>query len=72
MANQTVVQTGNKEGDHLSVQHTSTDSPILPAANIRELQLIDPSLLPFVIEQTRLEANFRRTETKRISNFVFL
>ena len=65
MANHTVVQAGNKEGEHLSVQHTSTDSPILPAANIRELQSIDPTLVPFVIEQTAKEADFRRNESKR-------
>jgi hypothetical protein len=72
MGNHTVVQAGNKEGEHLSVQHTSTDSPLLPAANIRELQSIDPTLVPFVIEQTALEANFRRDESKRVNTLVFI
>lgn len=72
MGNQTVVRAGNKEGEHLSVQHTSTDSPLLPAANIRELQSIDPTLVPFVIEQTALEASFRRDETKRVNTLVFI
>ena len=72
MANHTVLQAGNKEGEHLSVQHTSTDSPVLPAANIRELQEIDQKLVPFVIEQTALEADFRRAETKRTNTFVFI
>lgn len=71
MGNHTVVQTGNKEGEHLSVQHTSTDSPLLPAANIRELQSIDPTLVPFVIEQTVLEADFRRNESKRVNTLIF-
>jgi hypothetical protein len=72
MANHTVLQAENKEGEHLSVQHTSTDSPILPAANMRELQEIDSKLVPFVIEQTSLEADFRRTETKRVNTLVFI
>ncbi len=71
MGNQTVVQAGNKEGEHLSVQHTSTDSPILPAVNLRELQAIDPKLVPFVIEQTALEAEFRRKESKRVNTLIF-
>lgn len=71
MGNHTVVQAGNKEGEHLSVQHTSTDSPILPAENIRQLQNIDPNLVSFVIEQTAKEAEFRRTESKRINTMVF-
>lgn len=71
MGNHTVVQAGNKEGEHLSVQHTSTDSPILPAVNLRELQAIDPKLVPFVIEQTALEAEFRRNESKRVNTLIF-
>lgn len=69
---QTVLQAGNKDGEHLSVQHTQTDSPILPAANLRELQSIDPNLVPFIIEQTALEANFRRSESKRVNTLVFI
>lgn len=71
MANRTEIQARNREGEELSVQHTSTDSPILPALNLRELQEIDPKLVPFVIEQTALEADFRRKESKRVNTLIF-
>ena len=71
MANRTEIQARNREGEELSVQHTSTDSPILPALNLRELQAIDPNLVPFVIEQTALEADFRRKESKRVNTLIF-
>ena len=68
----TRVQATNPDGGHLSVSRTTTDSPILPAANLQQLQQIDPKLVPWVIEQTEKEANFRRSETHRINSFVFV
>lgn len=68
----TRVQATNPDGGQLSVSRTTTDSPILPAANLQQLQQIDPKLVPWVIEQTEKEANFRRSETHRINGFVFI
>jgi hypothetical protein len=38
---------------------------------MRELQNIDPNLVPFIVEQTRLEAEFRRSENRRTNTFIF-
>ena len=62
----------NPDGGELSVSHTTTDSPILPAANLKQLQEIDPSLVPWVVKQTETEANHRRAQTQRINTFVFI
>ena len=69
---QTEVHAASRDGEQVSVRHTSTDSPLLPAANIRELREIDPALVDFVIEQTKQEADFRRAEHKRTNTFVFV
>jgi hypothetical protein len=70
--NHTNLQAINKDGQSVSVQHTSTDSPILPAANLEHLQRIDPALVPFVVEQTALEANSRRRAVTQYNRFVFI
>lgn len=67
----TRVQATNRDGGQLSVSHTTTDSPILPAANLQQLQQIDPSLVQWVVKQTEAESEFRRKETHRINGFVF-
>lgn len=70
--NHTNLQATNSEGHTVSLQHTQTDSPILPAANLAELQRIDPNLVPFVIEQTRLEADARRRSNTQLNWFIFI
>ncbi len=71
MADHTEFHAASKDGEQLSVRKTSTDSPILPSENIRELQSIDPRFVDFVLQQTEMEAEFRRKETKRTNTFVF-
>lgn len=67
----TKVHATNPDGGQLSVSRTTTDSPILPAVNLQQLQQIDPKLVTWVVEQTEKEANFRRGETRRINSFIF-
>jgi uncharacterized membrane protein len=69
---QTKVHATDKDGGQLSVSHTTTDSPLLPAANLEQLQRIDPTLVSFVVEQTEKEAAHRRAETSKINTFVFI
>lgn len=69
-SNHTRVQAHNADGHQLDVQHTTTDSPILPAANLRELKDIDPGLVPWVINQTELESKHRRYEESRVNLFI--
>lgn len=64
--------TTDSAGTKLSVQHTSTDSPILPAANLRDLQLIDPNLVAWVVRETEIEATHRRNEASRVNGFIFI
>lgn len=72
MAAQTNVHARSSDGHHLQVQHTSTDSPILPAENLRQLQQIDPSLVSWVVSQTEQEATHRRREETRINWFILI
>lgn len=71
MGNHTQVSAVSSEGDQIHVNQTTTDSPILPAENIRALAEIDPRFVDFVLTQTEKEANFRRGETIRTNGFVF-
>ncbi|MDP1871701.1 MAG: hypothetical protein Q8K61_08740 [Gallionella sp.] len=73
MANgHTNLQATDANGGRLSVQHTSTDSPILPAANLRDLQQINPELVTWVVKETEVEATHRRAETTRVNRYVFI
>jgi hypothetical protein len=69
--NQINLHAVNSDGNALSVQHTSTDAPLLPAANLAQLKEIDPRLIDLVIEQTGLEAAARRKTTDKINSYVF-
>jgi len=69
--NQTNVRKIDPDGGTFHVQHTSTDSPILPAANLAQLNEIDPALVTFVVEQTAKEAEHRRNQERRINTFIF-
>ncbi|MBX9899405.1 MAG: hypothetical protein K2Y28_01360 [Burkholderiaceae bacterium] len=62
----------NGEGHQVSLQHTSTDSPILPAENLKQLYAIDPALVDWVIKQTSEEAEHRRQQESRINVFVLI
>ena len=68
----TNLQATDPDGRKLSVQHTSTDSPILPAGNLFVLQQIDPKLVEWVVRETEKEANHRRSETTKINWFIFI
>lgn len=72
MSGHTKVQAVSKDGEQFTVQHTESDSPILPAPNLEHLQRIDPSLVPFVVEQTKIEADFRRSQNKKVNLYIFI
>jgi hypothetical protein len=69
---QTKLQATHPDGRQVNVSETTTESPILPVAQLEQLQKIDPSLVEWVVTQTKVEADFRRKETIRINGFVFL
>lgn len=61
-----------RHGDKLTVQTQETDSPILPVAQLEQLHAFRPDLVDFVIEQTKLEANHRRSRDNRVNIFIFV
>ena len=68
----TNLQATNSDGQRLSVSETTTDSPLLPASNLQQLQQIDPTLVQWVVKQTEAEANFRRRESSKLNNYIFI
>lgn len=71
MGDHTTLQAESSNGERLSLQHTSSDSPILPAPNLAQLYEIDPSLVQFVVDQTKIEADHRRSLQKNTNRFIF-
>lgn len=70
--NHTNVHATDTNGRQVSIAHTSTDSPILPAGNLQQLQQIDPGLVSWVVRQTEIEAEHRRKSENRINAYVFI
>lgn len=70
MGNHTQVRAS--EDGTVDLSHTTTDSPILPAVNLQQLQQIDPSLVSFVVEQTKQEAEYRRSVHKTTNLYIFI
>lgn len=48
------------------------DSPILPVEQLDALRKIKPGAVDWVIEQTQLESEHRRTEHVRVNNLIFV
>lgn len=72
MANKsTTAKVSNRNGE-LTLQHHETDSPLLPVAQLERLQKIKPDAVEWVIQQTQVEAEYRRIESKRVNTFVFI
>ncbi len=61
----------NKSGDVL-VQSTTTDAPLIPIEQLAKLKEIAPNRVDWIFEQTQLESEFRRKESKRIHTFTFI
>lgn len=73
MANHnTHVEASNKDGQKVSLRHTSTDSPILPVEHLRQLHELDPKLVDWVIQQTEIESAHRRRHDIHINWFIFI
>lgn len=71
-SNHTNVQATSNQGHQLSINHTTTDSPVLPAGNLEQLRQIDPKLVDWVVHQTEIEADHRRSSEIRINRYVFI
>ncbi|MDD5036705.1 MAG: hypothetical protein PHE55_18360 [Methylococcaceae bacterium] len=56
----------------LTLQQHDTDSPLIPVAQIERLHQFRPDLVDWIVKQTQIEAEHRRSEDKRINTFVFV
>lgn len=71
MAKHTAARVRNRDTE-LTVQQHETDCPILPVAQLQQLQEFKPEAVDWVIEQTQAEAEYRRSEAHRVNTFVFV
>lgn len=62
----------SKDGHQLSIQQQDSDCPILPVPQLEQLQKFKPEAVDWVIKQTQIEAEFRRSETTKINNYTFI
>ncbi|WP_161499866.1 hypothetical protein [Rhodoferax sp. TS-BS-61-7] len=58
--------------NEVAVSHTTTDSPLLPIEQIERLQAIAPHRVEWVFDQTQIESEARRKETRRINTMIFM
>jgi len=62
----------SKDGHQLSIQQQETDCPILPVPQLEQLQKFKPEAVDWIIQQTQIEAEHRRSETIKINNYTFI
>ena len=70
MAKHTQVKAQNPNGNSLQLTQHETDSPVLPVAQLEQLQAFRPDLIDWVRDQT--EAVARRTRQSRVDIFIFV
>ncbi len=58
-------------GNEITHHQQETDSPIIPVQQIERLQALKPGAVDWVLQQTEIEANHRRTEEHRVNSFIF-
>ena len=71
MANRQTAARLRKPDGELTIQHHETDSPILPVAQLERLHSFRPDAVDLVLEQTRIEAEHRRSQDRRLNVFIF-
>lgn len=72
MAKQHQMRAKSANGSEVAVSSHDSDSPILPVAQLEQLHTFRPDLVDFVVEQTKLEAEHRRTMTTRVNRYVLI
>jgi len=71
MGRSTTAKVNRRNGD-LTLQQHDSDSPILPIAQLEQLNSFKPEAVELVINQTQIEAEHRRKETLRLNTFVLI
>jgi hypothetical protein len=72
MANKSTTAKMRGRDGELTVQQHETDSPIIPVAHLERLYSFKPEAVDWVITQTQVEAEYRRSEGKRVNTFIFI
>lgn len=67
----TQVKARSVTGEEVHLLANHTDSPLVNVQDLERLNSFRPDLVDWVVEQTNEEAQFRRTETRRLNSFVF-
>lgn len=61
----------NKDGEAV-VSQSETDTPILPVPQLERLHQFRPDIIDWVIQQTQIEAEYRREQKKKINKYVII
>jgi uncharacterized membrane protein len=56
----------------MTIQEQETDSPIIPVPQLERLHAFKPEAVDWVLQQTQIEAETRRSEIRRINLFTFI
>ena len=74
MANKhTTDQVNSTKGNRqVSIQQHETDSPILPVAQLEQLQRFKPEAVDWIITQTQIEAEYRRDRVETVNRYTFI
>lgn len=72
MANKSTTAKATSGNNSLTVQQHTTDSPILPAAQLEKLHQFRPDIVDWVISQTQIESEHRRKQDTKINRYVFV
>ena len=72
MAKHTQVKAQNQNGNSLQLTQHETDSPVLPVAQLEQLQAFRPDLVDWVRDQTESEAIARRARLAKLDIFIFV
>jgi uncharacterized membrane protein len=72
MANKSTTARVSRRDSELTVSHHETDSPVIPVAQMERLHQFKPEAVDWVIRQTQIEAEHRRSEDRRINTYVFV
>ena len=59
-------------GKELTVQQHDTDSPLIPVAQLEQLNEFRPDLVDWVIQQTQANGEHRKSENSRVNGFIFV
>ncbi|MDA8522013.1 hypothetical protein M5C95_14715 [Acidovorax sp. NCPPB 4044] len=53
------------------MSQTTTDAPLLPIEQIGRLRELAPERVDWIFDQTEIESEYRRAETRRINTMTF-